>query len=136
MPDGVIYTPCGNRRTAVCPSCAETYRRDAYELIRTGLTGGKGISESIATHPAVFVTLTAPSFGPVHTRRTTTDGRILPCRPRRTQQLCPHGVDLRCHRHHGEEEPVLGTPLCPDCYHYAEQVVWNLHAGALCVKLR
>ena len=22
MPDGAIYTPCGNRRASVCPSCA------------------------------------------------------------------------------------------------------------------
>jgi hypothetical protein len=34
MPDGVIYKPCGNRRTTVCPGCAETYRRDAYHLLR------------------------------------------------------------------------------------------------------
>ena len=68
MPDGVIYKPCGNRRVTTCPGCAETYRRDAYHLIRAGLTGGKGITPDVATHPAVFVTFTAPSFGPVHTR--------------------------------------------------------------------
>src|SRR5262245_41137006 len=41
MPDGVIYKPCGNRRVTVCPGCAETYRRDAYQLLRAGLVGGK-----------------------------------------------------------------------------------------------
>ena len=43
MPDGVIYKPCGNRRATICPGCAEAYRRDAYQLIRAGLVGGKGI---------------------------------------------------------------------------------------------
>src|SRR6185437_11678454 len=69
MPDGVLYVPCGDRRASICPPCAETYRADTYQLIRAGLAGGKGIPPSVATHPAVFATLTAPSFGPVHTRQ-------------------------------------------------------------------
>jgi hypothetical protein len=44
LPDQVIYKPCGNRRASTCPGCAETYRRDAYHLIRAGLIGGKGIT--------------------------------------------------------------------------------------------
>jgi len=59
LPDGQISKPCGNRRTAVCPSCAETYRRDAYQLIRAGLIGGKGVPASVAGHPAVFATFVA-----------------------------------------------------------------------------
>ena len=85
MPDGVIYKPCGNRRATTCPGCAETYRRDAYHLIRAGLIGGKGITPAVATHPAVFVTFTAPSFGPVHTRpvrqHTCTDRSRCTCQP-------------------------------------------------------
>jgi hypothetical protein len=41
LPDGEIYKPCGNRRHAVCPSCAHTYQRDAYQLVRAGLAGGR-----------------------------------------------------------------------------------------------
>ncbi len=63
MPDGAIYKACGNRRASVCPACARTYQYDAYQLLRAGLSGGKGVPETVATHPAVFVTLTAPSFG-------------------------------------------------------------------------
>jgi hypothetical protein len=131
MPDGVIYKPCGNRRATVCPSCAETYRRDAYQLVRTGLIGGRTIPRTVATNPAVFVTLTAPGFGPVHTRRTTTSGRVIACRPRRTRQTCPHGVDLSCHRRHRDTEACLGQPLCLDCYDHPGQVVWNRHSGEL-----
>lgn len=53
LPDGEIYKPCGNRRHAVCPSCARTYQRDAYQLLRAGLAGGKGIPDTVAGHPAV-----------------------------------------------------------------------------------
>src|SRR5689334_17836064 len=69
MPDGVLYVPCGDRRASVCPPCAETYRADTYQLIKAGLAGGKGVPPSVAAHPAVFATPTAPSFGPVHTRQ-------------------------------------------------------------------
>jgi hypothetical protein len=73
-PDKVIYLPCGDRRASVCPPCAETYRADTYQLIRAGLAGGKGIPESVAIHPCVFATFTAPSFGPVRTRVVTPAG--------------------------------------------------------------
>src|SRR3954467_1856282 len=46
-PDGIRRKACGNRREAVCPSCAERYRADAYQLIAAGLRGGKGVSESV-----------------------------------------------------------------------------------------
>ena len=42
LPDGLIYKACGNRRATTCPACAETYRRDAYQVIRSGLAGGHG----------------------------------------------------------------------------------------------
>jgi replication initiator protein RepSA len=63
LPDGVIYVPCGDRRASVCPACAETYRADTYQLIRAGLVGGKGVPDTVATHPVVFATFTAPTFG-------------------------------------------------------------------------
>ncbi|SCG19223.1 hypothetical protein GA0070610_5588 [Micromonospora echinofusca] len=131
LPDGEIYKPCGNRRQAVCPSCARTYQRDAYQLVRAGLTGGKGIPASVAGHPAVFVTFTAPSFGPVHTQRTDRHGRSMPCRPRRQAEPCPHGVPARCHRTHADDDPQLGQPLCLDCYDHHAQVVWNHSAPEL-----
>jgi hypothetical protein len=79
LPDNAIYVPCGDRRASVCPPCAETYRADTYQLIRAGLAGGKGIPESVAIHPCVFATFTAPSFGPVHTRVVTSSGRVARC---------------------------------------------------------
>src|SRR3954447_5614889 len=61
-PDGTLLKCCGNRREAVCPSCAEVYRGDAFQLVAAGLCGGKGVPETAAEHPIVFATLTAPSF--------------------------------------------------------------------------
>ncbi|MFU8872417.1 replication initiator [Micromonospora sp. SL4-19] len=104
LQDGEIYKPCGNRHHAVCPSCARTYQRDAYQLVKAGVAGGKGIPATVAQHPAVFGTFTAPSFGPVHTQRTDRAGRRIPCRPRRHPQPCPHGVSMRCHRTHADDD--------------------------------
>ena len=132
MPDGVLYVPCGDRRASVCPPCAETYRADTYQLIRAGLAGGKGVPSSVAGHPAVFATLTAPSFGPVHTRQVNRrTGKVAPCRMRRDLTPCPHGRRLICTARHHDDDPSLGRPLCLDCYDHAAHVVWNAWAGEL-----
>jgi hypothetical protein len=55
----------------------------------------------------------------------------LRCRPRRHEDLCPHGVDLRCDRIHTADDKTLGQPLCLDCYDHAGQVVWNHKAPEL-----
>ena len=131
-PDGELRVACGNRRESVCPPCSQVYKRDARQLVRAGLTGGKGLPESIAAHPCVFATFTAPSFGPVHARRQR--GRtVLPCRPRRdaSVRVCPHGRDISCPKRHAEEDPILGRAMCPDCYDYASAVLFNAHAGEL-----
>jgi hypothetical protein len=131
LPDKAIYVPCGDRRASVCPPCAETYRADTYQLIRAGLAGGKGVPESVAIHPCVFATFTAPSFGPVHTRVVTPGGRVARCRPRRKARYCPHGRRISCGQRHNETDACLGKPLCPACYDYNAAVVWNVHAPEL-----
>ncbi|HUL28722.1 MAG TPA: replication initiator [Streptosporangiaceae bacterium] len=126
-PGGVLRIACGNRREHVCPGCSQVYKNDARQIIGSGLTGGKGIPGTVAAHPCVFATLTAPGFGPVHTTRTDRRGRKLPCRPRRdaSQRRCPHGRDISCPRPHHDDDPRLGQPLCPDCYDYAGHVLFN-----------
>ena len=130
-PDGVLRKACGNRRQAVCPPCAERYRGDAYQLVSAGLRGGKGIPDTVAGHPTVFVTLTAPSFGIVHTRRLGPDGRPRCCRPRRDAPVCAHGARLSCAAVHAEDDPRLGEPLCCDCFDHAGAVIWNNALGEL-----
>jgi hypothetical protein len=117
LPAGQLQMRCGNRRTTRCPACAEIYRRDTYQLISAGLRGGKTVPDTIATHPRLFATFTAPSFGPVHNR---------PTRPGSTAaQRC------RCGQVHAEDDPRLGSPLDPERYDYQGAVLWNAHAPAL-----
>ena len=129
-PDGVLRVPCKTRRASRCPACAETYRADTYHLIRAGLIGGKSVPNSVSTHPCLFVTLTAPSFGPVHARREQ-GGRILPCHPRRDAAPCPHGQIISCTARHRVDEDLLGEPLCPGCYDYTGTVLFNAAAPVL-----
>ncbi|MBB5870576.1 hypothetical protein F4553_003955 [Allocatelliglobosispora scoriae] len=142
MPDGTIYKACGNRRATVCPSCARTYQSDAYQLLRAGLIGGKGIPTSVTAHPAVFATFTAPPFGTVHHRvvkrhtcrdRRRCDCRAEPCHARTgtNPTVCGHGTRTACFARHETSDPRLGQPLCLDCYDHDHQVVWNLYAGEL-----
>jgi hypothetical protein len=129
-PDGVLLKACGTRRESRCPSCAATYRADAYQLLAAGLKGGKGIPETVASHPRLFVTFTAPSFGRVHTRKAR--GRlVLPCHPYRQGARCPHGRRAGCWHRHQEDDPRLGEPLCPACYDAEAQVLWNALAPEL-----
>jgi hypothetical protein len=129
-PDGVLLKACGTRRESRCPSCAATYRADAYQLLAAGLKGGKGVPETVAQHPRLFVTFTAPSFGRVHSRKA--QGRlVLPCHPHRQGARCPHGVRAGCWHRHEEDDPRLGKPLCPSCYDSQAQVLWNALAPEL-----
>ncbi|SES23066.1 hypothetical protein SAMN05421870_112209 [Streptomyces qinglanensis] len=65
----------------------------------------------MTTHPRVFATFTAPSFGPVHNR--------------------PGPRPCRCGRRHASDDPALGAPLDPERYDYESAVLWNAHAGML-----
>jgi hypothetical protein len=112
-PGGRLRVACGNRRASRCPSCAWMYAGDTFHLIRAGITGDtrKHVSEGVRTHPKVFATLTAPSFGPVHNQPDT--GRC------------------RCGTRHRDDDPALGTPLDPERYDYAGAVLFNNYAGQL-----
>lgn len=129
-PGGVLLVRCRNRRAAICPSCAWEYQGDVWQLIYAGVAGGrKGVPEEIALHPMVFVTLTAPSFGRVHTRRS--DGSCHRHPGLTTGSECPHGRPARCLEHHPEDDPILGVPLCDECYDYEGAVRFNWHAPEL-----
>ena len=70
------------------------------------------------------MTLTAPSFGPVHLGPAK-DGRLRPCHPRRDGQ----GPD--CRTWHRTDDPLIGTPLDPDSYDYTGHILFNASAGHL-----
>jgi hypothetical protein len=93
------------------------------------------VPDTVGAHPAVFVTATAPSFGPVHARRVTPGGRSLPCRPRKKNGKhdphCPHGILIACPCRHRDDDPLLGRPLCVRCFDYDHAVVWNAYVSEL-----
>lgn len=114
---GEIFAACGNRRESVCPACSDRYAADAFHLLRAGLSGGtKGVSTQVTDRPRVFATLTAPSFGPVHNRPTTSTGKARAC---------------ACGSFHHEHDSARGQPLDPDSYDYTGHVLWNAHVGPL-----
>ena len=115
---GQVMVACGNRRESVCPACSDRYAADAFHLLRAGLAGdeGKHIPANVADKPRLFLTLTAPSFGPVHNRRTSRNGKTLPC---------------PCGGFHSEHDSQIGQPLDPESYDYTGHVLWQAHAGEL-----
>jgi hypothetical protein len=68
----------------------------------------------------VFATFTAPSFGAVHGAR---DEKA--CRAGAKQEPCAHGRHANCHLRHHADDPLLGHPICSDCYDYERSVLWN-----------
>jgi len=121
-----VQVACKDRRAVICPSCSHLYKADAFILVGAGLMGGKGIDADVAGHPRLFVSLTGPSFGPVHT--VTSSGG---CRPYGHTKRCVHGIPEWCNVRHKESDTVLGTPLCPECFDYEGAVLWNAAASRL-----
>ena len=129
---GFVLVACGNRRESRCPPCSERYRRDAYFLVAAGFTGdeAKGVAPSVGSHPLVFATFTAPSFGAVH-RRVVDPGGVRPCRPVGPSGKCEHGNSLGCPERHAEGDARIGQALCSACYDYEAATIWNATLGAL-----
>lgn len=112
-PTGRLLVACNNRRASRCPACSRIYAGDTYQLIKAGVVGGKNTPAQVGTHPRVFATLTAPSFGPVHST-------IWRDRP-----------GCRCGAQHNNDDPAIGTPIDPSRYDYTGAVLFNAHAGQL-----
>ncbi|WP_241779601.1 replication initiator [Streptomyces natalensis] len=126
-PGGRLAVRCRNRRETRCAPCSYLHAGDTFQLVRSGLAGGKGTPSEVRDHPRLFVTLTAPSFGPVH--HITEGGKQ--CLPRRENGNCEHGRSRGCRLVHSDGDPLLGQPLCAACYDYAGHVLWHAHAGLL-----
>jgi hypothetical protein len=101
-------------------------------MIKAGIVGGKTVPDTVADNPLLFVTVTAPSFGPVHGARRRngqrSGGR---CRPRSRTVVCDHGRPLSCMTVHDHDDQLNGVPLCWDCYDWASAVVWQWWAPEL-----
>jgi hypothetical protein len=130
-----VFTRCNNRRAVACPSCSDLYARDTWQLVHAGLHGGHhDMPTTIAEHPQVFATLTAPSFGAVHTSGDDThSSHARRCHDpgRRGFSRCRHGKPLWCSTIHGDNDAQVGQPLCEDCYDYTGHTLFAWHAPEL-----
>jgi hypothetical protein len=124
----VLRVACKDRRHIICPSCSYLYKLDAWILVSSGLVGGKGIPEVVGAHPRLFVTMTAPSFGSVHT--IGANGRCV-TRQREGSTRCLHGLATSCTEFHKEDDARLGSPLCSECFDFQGAVLWNAHVSRL-----
>lgn len=128
----VVWTRCNNRRAQVCPSCSDLYARDTWQLVHAGAAGGHhGVPTAVADRPQVFLTLTAPSFGPVHTAPREVSDKKSACRDHHRiggYRRCPHGKPLWCNTVHDRGDDLVGQPLCQECYDYVGHVLftWQL----------
>ena len=86
----------------------------------SGLVGGKGVDDSVTERHAILLTLTAPSFGPVHSA-----GHGGLCHPGSRSIRCTHDRRLACSDHHDDRDAVVGAPLCADCYDFEAAVLQN-----------
>ncbi|KLO28406.1 replication initiator [Mycobacterium haemophilum] len=125
----MVWARCNNRRATVCPSCSDLYARDTWQLVHAGCQGGHhNIPTTIAGHPQVFITLTAPSYGPVHgsARRVCHNHTHIG-----GYRRCEHGKPLWCSRTHEDSDAAIGQPLCGDCYDYTGHVLFTWHLPEL-----
>jgi hypothetical protein len=122
-PNEYLLTACGNRRASRCEACSQVYADDTFHLIRSGLAGGRDVPASVASHPRVFATFTAPSFGPVHARVVDAASAVRPCHPRREGPSC--------RANHEDDDSALGQAIDPASYDYVGAVLWNNRAGEL-----
>lgn len=128
--ESVLRVACKDRRRVVCPACSYLYKADAWILVSSGLVGGKGTPELVRAHPRLFVTLTAPSFGPVHTINAR-GGCVVLSQSDQGTTGCPHGRPRFCRLRHAVGDPALGRPLCDECFDVEGAVLWNAHAARL-----
>lgn len=130
-----VWTRCNNRRAQVCPSCSDLYARDTWQLVHAGAAGGHhGMPTAVADRPQVFLTLTAPSFGPVHTSTGDRPRKQGVCRDHERvggYRRCPHGKPLWCSTTHDHDDHHVGQPLCADCYDYVGHVLLTWHLPEL-----
>lgn len=131
----VVWTRCNNRRAHICPSCSDLYARDTWQLVHAGAAGGHhNVPTAVAERPQLFLTLTAPSYGAVHTATSGADGKRGMCRDRRHvggYGRCPHGKPLWCSTIHDHSDDSVGQPLCDECYDYVGHVLFTWHLPEL-----
>lgn len=111
--DGSVMVRCNNRARSVCPSCSRLYTGDWAAIARSGVFDED--RQPYDGYAWALVTLTAPSFGPVH---------AAPHRLRDQAARC------QCGTTHDFGDPIAGLPLYDD-YDYHGTMQFNDHMPRL-----
>lgn len=109
----VVFIRCESTQARLCPSCARLRQIDQMRLIGSGCNTSDrdGVTEQhVAGYKFWFITLTAPSFGPVH-------------RVPKTERSRP--VQCGCGLVHKHGDVLKGVPIKLKTYRYREQIEWN-----------
>ena len=99
-----------------------------------GAAGGmKDVPDTVAAHPLVFATFTAPSFGPVHTAKKPGRPGSRRCTPRTgdRRQLCPHGRPLWCMTIHDHSDAADRSAAVRRLLRLPGHLVWQWWAPEL-----
>lgn len=114
-----IEVRCMSRDPRICQGCADLNRYYNKRLIGSGCNVSEAdsiTSEMLIGYEFYFVTLTAPSFGKVHT---------VPSRETSPRRVCS------CGQTHDFGDPRKGTPVDWKRYRYFDQVDWNRASSEL-----
>lgn len=122
-----VFVRCKDRRASVCASCSALYAADTWHLVHAGLAGSEEIAATVGQHPVVFATLTAPSFGAVHSTRSDASGRPQQCHPSDAGRSAHREAHVCLLVHDGRDE-LLGQPICAACYDYVGHALTTWHA--------
>ena len=116
---------CGATRWSDCTYCASLYAEDVRHLMHVGATA-KGREHA---YDVIFLTLTAPSFGLVHTAAAFSfedelfDGG--------QKRLTEDDKRCGCKKLHRPKEGLQGCPRFPAKYDYVGQVRFNANLSGL-----
>lgn len=100
---------CWSRDFAACPSCADLNLLYTKKLIGAGFENNEGSK-------FYFLTLTAPSFGKVHTVPHSASDKLRTC---------------SCGAVHEYGSGLAGVPIDGERYRYRDAVVWNRNSSEL-----
>lgn len=108
-PRGYRFVKCGSRIWSYCSHCASRYQWDQHNVIGSGCLPGFVDEGVLSGYRFYALTLSAPSFGRVHTK----DGKCA------------------CGLMHLPNEGIIGTPVNLTTYKHRFQVEWNANVNDL-----
>lgn len=111
---------CGSRLKSKYVSCSELYKRDARELVETGI-----FEKNKKSRTLTFITLTAPSskyFGKTHYGKLKFN---------QSARACECSVKGEKRIYHNFKDPLIGTAINPETYNYVAAAQFNANVSRL-----